>query len=90
MGQCGRGRGAVVGSAAAVSELSSVKGAAAGGATRKAVLLRGANTVCGGRGGGTTRRGAATGGKIVWDDHLLSEYSVCQHTHFLDSVLTWL
>lgn len=53
MGQCGRGWRAVVGGAAPISELSSMESAATGGATREAVLLRCANTVCRWRGGGT-------------------------------------
>lgn len=60
MGQRGRSRGPVVSGAAPVSELSAVKGAAAGGTAGEAVLLWGANTVCRRRGGGTPRRGAAT------------------------------
>ena len=60
MGQCGGGRGAVVGGTAPVSELSSVEGAATGCAPGEPVLLWGANTVCRRRAGGTPRRGAAT------------------------------
>lgn len=60
MGQRGRRRGSVVSSTAAISELSSVKGAAAGGAPREAVLLRGGDAVCRWRGGGTAWRRAAT------------------------------
>lgn len=59
MWQRWRGRGPIVGGAAPVSELSAVEGAATGGATGEAVLLRGANTVRRRRGGGTPRRGAA-------------------------------
>lgn len=79
MGQRWWSRGAVVGSAAPVSELSSVEGAAAGGAAGEAVLLWGANTVCGRRCGGTPRRRAAT-----WTTRMLASslnvlQLLCQH-----------
>lgn len=60
MRQGGRGRGAVISGTATISELRPVEGAAASGATREAVLLRGANAVGRRRRGGTPRRGAAT------------------------------
>lgn len=58
MGQCGWSWGAIIGSTAPVSELSSVESAATGGTTGETVLLWGANTVCRRRGGGASRRGA--------------------------------
>lgn len=60
MGQRGRSWGSVVSSTAAISELSSVKGASAGGAPRKAVPLWCGDAVCRRRGGGTAWRRAAT------------------------------
>lgn len=82
MGQRWWSRGAVVGSAAPVSELSSVEGAATGGAAGEAVLLWGANTVCGRRGGGTPRRRAATWTTRMLAGSLNVLQLVCQHYGF--------